>query len=272
MSLTCFRIHAFTQDPFGGNPACVIPMTSWPEDSWMLRMAQEMAVAETAYIVPSPDDPEAEFHLRWFTPDIEMDLCGHATLASAHAVLHHLTSGATAVRFSSASGLLTVRETDDGRLEMDLPSRPPVQAELPESIGKALNHQPTEVLKARDYVLVYPDQATLDDIRIDRAEFDRINLGHGGVIVTAPGDQVDFVSRYFTPQATALEDPVTGSAHCSLVPYWNARTSKTEFEAEQRSARRGQLHCVLVGDRVLVRGHALTFSKGTLDGELAFNS
>ena len=107
-------------------------------------------------------------------------------------------------------------------------------------------------MKARDYVLVYPDQATIDDITIDREEFDQINLGHGGVIVTAPGDEVDFVSRFFTPQATILEDPVTGSAHCSLVPYWHDKTGKTEFEAEQRSARRGQLHCTLSGDRVLV--------------------
>ena len=264
MSLTCYRIHAFTQDPFGGNPACVIPMMSWPEDPWMLRMAQEMAVAETAYIVPTPDDPEAEFHLRWFTPDIEMDLCGHATLASAHTVLNHLTPQATEVRFSSASGILTVRKTDDGRLEMDLPSRPPEPAALPEPIANSINHAPIEVLKSRDYVLVYPDQATLDDITIDRAEFDQINLGHGGVIVTAPGDNVDFVSRFFTPQATILEDPVTGSAHCSLVPYWHNKTDKTEFEAEQRSARRGQLHCTLAGNRVLVRGHSLTFSKATL--------
>ena len=266
MSLTCYRIHAFTLNPFGGNPACVIPMMKWPEDQWMLRMAQEMAVAETAYIVPTPDDPETEFHLRWFTPDIEMDLCGHATLASAHTVLHHLTPQATEVRFSSASGTLTVRKTDDSRLEMDLPSRPPEPAALPEPIANAINHAPIEVLKARDYVLVYPDQATLDDITIDRAEFDQINLGHGGVIVTAPGDDVDFVSRFFTPQATILEDPVTGSAHCSLVPYWHSKTDKTEFEAEQRSARRGQLHCTLSGERVLVRGHSLTFSTSVLNG------
>lgn len=266
MSLTCYRIHAFTRDPFGGNPACVIPLTSWPEDQWMLRMAQEMAVAETAYIVPTPEGPEADFHLRWFTPDIEMDLCGHATLASAHAVLHHIQPESTEVRFSSASGLLTVRKTSDGRLEMDLPSRPPTPATLPEPIAHALNHAPTEVLKARDYVLVYPDQATIDDIQIDREEFDRINLGHGGVIVTAPGDDVDFVSRFFTPQATILEDPVTGSAHCSLVPYWHGKTGKTAFEAEQRSARRGQLHCTLEGDRVLVRGHALTFSTANFLG------
>ena len=264
MSLTCYRIHAFTLDPFGGNPACVIPMTRWPDDAWMLKMAQEMAVAETAFIVPTPDDPEAEFHLRWFTPDIEMDLCGHATLASAHTVLHHITPNAEAVRFNSASGILTVRKTDDGRLEMDLPSRPPEPAKLPEPIANALNHAPTAVLKARDYVLVYPDQATVDAITIDRAEFDQIHLGHGGVIVTAPGDDVDFVSRFFTPQATILEDPVTGSAHCSLVPYWNTQTGQTAFWAEQRSARRGQLHCTLDGDRVRVRGHALTFSVATL--------
>ena len=185
-------------------------------------------------------------------------------LASARTVLHHLIPGTDSVRFSSASGILTVHKTDDSRLEMDLPSRPPAPAKLPEAIANALNHAPLEVLKARDYVLVYPNQATLDDITIDRAAFDQIHLGHGGVIVTAPGDNVDFVSRFFTPQATILEDPVTGSAHCSLVPYWNARTSQTEFEAEQRSARRGQLNCTLSGDRVLIRGHSLTFSIATL--------
>ena len=263
--MQCFRIHAFTQDPFGGNPACVIPLDSWPEDSWMLRMAQEMAVAETAYIVPTPGAEDGtDYHLRWFTPDIEMDLCGHATLASAHAVLHHLKPDATTVRFSSASGPLLVRKTSDGRLEMDLPSRPPTAAPLPDAIANALSHAPTEVLKSRDYVLVYPDQATVDAICIDRTEFDQINLGHGGVIVTAPGDTADFVSRFFTPQATILEDPVTGTAHCSLVPYWHAQTGKTEFTAEQRSARRGHLHCSLAEDRVLVCGHALTFSTATL--------
>ncbi len=267
--MQCFRIHAFTQDPFGGNPACVIPLDHWPEDAWMLRMAQEMAVAETAYIVPTPEaEGGSDYHLRWFTPDIEMDLCGHATLASAHAVLHHLTPDAKTVRFSSASGPLTVRKTDDGRLEMDLPARPPTPASLPDAIANALSHTPTEVLKARDYVLVYPDQATIDAIHIDRAEFDQINLGHGGVIVTAPGDTADYVSRFFTPQATILEDPVTGSAQCSLVPYWNARSGKTEFEAEQRSDRRGHLHCTLSGDRVLVRGHALTFSTASLSNTL----
>jgi PhzF family phenazine biosynthesis protein len=268
MNLTCFRVHAFTQDPFGGNPACVIPLTVWPEDALMLRMAQEMAVAETAYIVPTPDHPEADYHLRWFTPDIEMDLCGHATLASAHAVLRHLAPDTNSVTFSSASGLLTISKQADGRLEMDLPSRPPTPADLPDAIANALNHSPAEVLKARDYVLVYANQATIDDIRIDRAEFDRINLGHGGVIVTAPGDDVDFVSRFFTPQATILEDPVTGSAHCSLVPYWNARTRATEFIAEQRSDRRGQLQCTLTSDRVLIRGHALTFSAADLSSDL----
>ena len=269
--MNCFRVHAFTQDPFGGNPACVMPLTSWPSDRWMLRMAQENAVAETAYIVATPEGegiPAADFHLRWFTPDIEMDLCGHATLASAHTVLHHLTPEAQSVTFSSASGLLTVRKCDDGRLEMDLPSRPPLPAELPQAIAKALNHAPIEVHKARDFVLVYPDQQTLDDIRIDRNEFDRIDLGHGGVIVTAPGDNVDFVSRFFTPQATILEDPVTGSAHCSLVPYWHSRTGTTTFTAEQRSARRGQLHCTLAGDRVHVRGHALTFSQALLPASI----
>jgi PhzF family phenazine biosynthesis protein len=269
MNLTCFRVHAFTQDPFGGNPACVMPLTAWPSDDLLLRLAQENMVAETAYIVPTDGtNSKADYHLRWFTPDIEMDLCGHATLASAHAVLRHLTPDATEVRFSSASGLLTVRKCRDGRLEMDLPSRPPVPADLPAPIAHALNHTPTEVLKSRDFVLVYPDQKTIDAIRIDRTAFDRINLGTGGVIVTAPGDAADFVSRFFTPQATILEDPVTGSAHCSLVPYWHSRTGTTNFTAEQRSARRGQLHCTLAGDRVHVRGHALTFSQALLPASL----
>ena len=265
MTLTCFRIHAFTQDPFGGNPACVIPLLAWPEDDWMLSMAQEMGVAETAYIVPTPEG-EGDFHLRWFTPDIEMDLCGHATLASAHVVLRHLIPSMTTVRFSSASGLLIVQDQEDGRLQMDLPSRPPSPADLPEPIARALNHQPAEVLKARDLVLVYPDQKDIDAIQVNRDEFDQINLGHGGVIVTAPGDDVDFVSRYFTPQATILEDPVTGSAHCSLVPYWNSRTGATEFQAEQRSKRRGTLECTLSGDRVIIRGHAITYSEAKLHG------
>ena len=147
---------------------------------------------------------------------------------------------------------------------MDLPSRPPEPAKLPEPIANALNHAPLEVLKARDYVLLYPDQATLDDITIDRAEFDQINLGHGGVIVTAPGYDVDFVSRFFTPQATILEDPVTGSAHCSLTPYWCERFGKTVLNARQLSARGGSLRCRLQGERVLISGKVIPYLSGSI--------
>jgi predicted PhzF superfamily epimerase YddE/YHI9 len=192
-----------------------------------------------------------------------MDLCGHATLATAHYLKTQRAYAKEKVVFETASGDLSVTFQDDLYC-LDFPSRMPQPADLPEIISKALNIQPREVLKSRDYVLVYDSQSDVSNIKIDRQTFDRINLDPGGVIVTAQGDACDFVSRYFTPQASILEDPVTGSAHCSLIPFWADRLQKDTLFARQISSRVGELFCQSKGSRVSISGKAKTYSAGTI--------
>ena len=257
MKLPIFQIDAFSDKVFRGNPACVVPLENWLKDEVLLKIAQENAVAETAFFVKRGRN----FHLRWFTPDIEMDLCGHATLATAHCILSELKIVTKKVIFETLSGELEV-SLNNGRYLMDLPRRDPISATLPNEIKNALNIQPVKVLKARDYLLVYENQKNVEDIVIDRKIFDQININPGGVIVTAKGDSCDFVSRYFTPQATILEDPVTGSAHCTLTPYWSKILNKNIMNAQQVSERKGELLCEIKKDRVFVSGNAITYFKG----------
>ena len=260
MELELYRVDAFTERVFEGNPACVMPLTAWLEDELLLALAQENAVAETAFLVRK--EP-GRYHLRWFTPDVEMDLCGHATLASAHVVLTYLEPDAQEVCFESASGDLVVTQQPAG-YEMALPNRTPEPAILPVEIEESLSLPPTQVLKARDYLLVYRSQRDVEEFSVNRHLFDRVNLGTGGVIVTAPGDEVDFVSRFFTPQATILEDPVTGSAHCTSAPYWAERLDKTVLHAQQISVRGGDVHCQVLPEHVLVSGHVVTYARSTV--------
>ena len=257
MKLPIFQIDAFSDEVFGGNPACVVPLENWLKDEVLLKIAQENAVAETAFFVKKGNN----FHLRWFTPDIEMDLCGHATLATAHCILSELKLDTKKVIFETLSGELEV-SLNNGRYLMDLPRRDPIAATLPNEIKNALNIQPKKVLKARDYLLVYENQKQIEDIVINREVFDQININPGGVIVTARGENCDFVSRFFTPQATILEDPVTGSAHCILTPYWSEILNKKRMNAQQISERKGELFCELKKDRVEISGKAVTFSVG----------
>ena len=259
MKLPIFQIDAFSDKVFGGNPACVVPLVNWLKDEVLLKIAQENAVAETAFFIRKGKN----FHLRWFTPDIEMDLCGHATLATAHCILSELKLESEKVIFETLSGELEV-SLNNGRYLMDLPRRDAIAATLPDEIKNALNIQPKIVLKARDYLLVYENQKEIEDIAINRKVFDQINLNPGGVIVTAKGDNCDFVSRFFTPQATILEDPVTGSAHCTLTPYWSNELLKKSMNAQQISERKGELFCELKKDRVEISGKAVTFSRGNL--------
>ena len=257
MKLPIFQIDAFSNKVFMGNPACVVPLENWLKDDVLLKIAQENAVAETAFFVKRGRN----FHLRWFTPDIEMDLCGHATLATAHCILSELKIVTKKVIFETLSGELEV-SLNNGRYLMDLPRRDPTSASLTNEIKNALSIQPVKVLKARDYLLVYENQKNVEDIVIDRKIFDQININPGGVIVTAKGDSCDFVSRYFTPQATILEDPVTGSAHCTLTPYWSKILNKNIMNAQQVSERKGELLCEIKKDRVFVSGNAITYFKG----------
>ena len=260
MKLQLFQVDAFTGEVFKGNPACVVPLREWLKDEILLKIAQENAVAETAFFIDKGD----HFHLRWFTPEIEMDLCGHATLATAHVIISELNYNRKEVIFESESGILVVTEAQ-GIYTMDFPSRPPLSAELPYNIRQSLNIPPQAVFKARDYVLLYERQEEVENIEIDRVLFDQLNLDPGGVIVTAKGEKVDFVSRFFTPQASILEDPVTGSAHCSLIPFWSERLKKTQMTAHQVSDRGGTLYCDLKDNRVLISGNAKTYLRGTID-------
>ncbi len=219
-----------------GNPACVVPLNKWLPDEILLKIAKENAVAETAFFV----DKGEKIHLRWFTPEIEMDLCGHATLATAHSLATILDHEQHSFLFETLSGDLHV-DVEQGRYRMDFPSRMPTIDILPPIISNSLNIQPKEVLKSRDYVLVYDNETEIRSIKINRQSFDLINLDPGGVIVTAIGDNCDFVSRFFTPQASIMEDPVTGSAHCSLIPFWAKRLNKKQLYAQQVSERLGKL-------------------------------
>ena len=257
MKYTINQVDAFTDTVFGGNPACVVRLDNWLPDEILLKIAKENAVAETAFFV----DKGEKIHLRWFTPEIEMDLCGHATLATAHSLATILDCKKDEIVFETLSGDLIVK-IENGYYKMDFPSRMPIADILPDTISKSLNIQPKEILKSRDYVLVYENEAEIRNIKIDRQLFDQINLDPGGVIVTAVGDNCDFVSRFFTPQASILEDPVTGSAHCSLIPFWAKRLNKKELYAQQVSERLGKLYCEDKGDRVIISGTAKTYSIG----------
>jgi PhzF family phenazine biosynthesis protein len=257
MKLELYQIDAFTDKIFGGNPACVVPLDNWLPNDILLKITKENAVAETAFFV----DKGEKIHLRWFTPEIEMDLCGHATLATAHCLKTILNYKNDKIIFETLSGDLTVIVENDFYY-LDFPSRMPIVEILPTTISKSLNIQPKEILKSRDFVLVYENETEVRNIEIDRQLFDQINLDPGGVIVTAIGDNCDFISRFFTPQASILEDPVTGSAHCSLIPLWAKKLNKKELYAEQVSERLGKLYCEDKGDRVIISGQAKTYSIG----------
>lgn len=226
--------------------------------TFLLNVAKENGVPETAFFVKKNN----EIHLRWFTPDIEMDLCGHATLATAHVIKKHLQYQGKILNFKTLSGDVKVSISGD-KYFLDFPSRMPVDNSLPNNLKEALNLIPNRVLKSRDYVLVYENEVAIRNIQIKRNLFDTLDLGTGGVVVTSQGEKVDFVSRFFTPRATLLEDPVTGSAHCSLIPYWASKLNKERLSAQQLSERGGTLICENLGDRVLIGGEARTFLEGT---------
>ncbi len=257
MKIPIFQVDAFTDKLFSGNPAAVCPLESWLSDETMQKIAVENSVAETAFFVLSNDG----YEIRWFTPDIEQDLCGHATLAAAHVIARHLNPTLSTIRFLSRSGDLTVT-VEDKLITLNFPSRIPVPAAAPRVILEAFRVRPVEVLKSRDYLLVYEDEETIRSLKPKQSILDQINLDPGGVIVTAPGKEADFVSRFFTPQASIFEDPVTGSAHCSLIPYWSKRLGKESLVALQLSTRGGKLYCKDLGERVLISGEAITYMEG----------
>ena len=252
MIIDIYQIDAFTTELFHGNPAAVCPLNKWPPDDVLLNIAKENNLAETAYFIHKHDNI---FHLRWFTPEIEMDLCGHATLASAFVILNCLNYEFDTIIFETLSGELLVTKSND-QLEMNLPSRPVQKALLPQIIKEALSIQPVEVFLARDYLLLYNTEEDILNLKVNAAILGQINLDPGGIIVTSKGKTSDFVSRFFTPGAAVFEDPVTGSAHCSLVPFWAERLNKTSLHARQISERGGELFCKLENNRVFIKGSA----------------
>jgi PhzF family phenazine biosynthesis protein len=252
-----YQIDAFASRVFAGNPAAVCPLEDWLDDRTMQAIAAENNLAETAFFVRDGD----HYQLRWFTPAVEVDLCGHATLASAHVIFEELEPGRSSVTFATRSGDLTVTRDGD-RLVMDFPSIPTTPCEAPEALIAGLGCDPLEVRQGMDYLVVVKDEATVRALR-PRMEI-LSELDSRGVIVTAPGDEVDFVSRFFAPAAGIPEDPVTGSAHCALAPYWAARLGKSSLLARQVSARGGEIHCEDAGARVRLAGRAVKFLQGTI--------
>ena len=260
MKLKQFIVDAFTDQQFGGNPAAVCLLKKELPNEVMQKIAAENALAETAFLIPNSD---RSYHIKWFTPRIEMDLCGHATLATAHVLWNHMNHGDNKIQLHSNSGLLEVIRKADHYV-LDFPARMPSPSDLPDIIQRSLNIQPSRVLKSRDYVLVYENQKQIEDLTPDARILDAINLDPGGIVVTAPGDEVDFVSRFFTPQDRTFEDPVTGSAHCSLIPYWSKQLNKDSLKAFQLSQRQGKLFCDYLGDRVHIGGQAKTFAEANV--------
>ncbi len=258
MNLTIYQVDAFTKDVFRGNPAAIIPLENWLETELMQKIAVENNLSETAFFVKNDD----VYEIRWFTPTYEIDLCGHATLASAFVIFEILKTETEIVNFHShKSGSLTVEKKED-LLILDFPSRPVSPVEIPEGLIEAIGKEPKEVLKARDYFLVYETEQEVLEIKPNFSKL--LEIDAHGFIVTAKGENLDFVSRFFAPEVGVFEDPVTGSAHCNLIPFWAERLGKTELFAKQISARGGELFCKLVGDRVKIGGNAVLYLKGEI--------
>lgn len=258
MPLPFHQIDAFSDRPFAGNPAIVYRLEHWLADEQMQRIAAEHNLAETAFLVREAD----AWHIRWFTPATEVPLCGHATLASAKVLFEVYGEPGDSLSFTSLSGVLRVRRLGE-RLELDFPAIPSGPMEAPQELARILGLKPQQVLTNKDSLLVIvASEAQVRSCRPLLAELAR--LPWQGVIVSAPGDNHDFVSRYFAPAIGIDEDPVTGAAHCALTPYWAARLGRKELSAFQCSARGGELQCRLDGERVRIAGHATLVARGEL--------
>lgn len=259
--LTLHQIDAFAERPFEGNPAAVCPLEDWLPAELMQAIAQENNLSETAFAVPCGDEA---WELRWFTPETEVDLCGHATLATAH-LLFEQDPERERLRFHTRSGVLTVDRLDDGSIQLDFPAQPAEPAELAPELLAALGARPLEILKNRDYwLVVLADEGSVRELAPDMVALAR---DPHGFVVSAPaerGSGFDFVSRMFAPCVGIPEDPVCGSAHCMLLPYWAPRLGRPALVARQVSARGGTLRCQLAGERVRIAGRAVKVIEGTL--------
>ena len=257
MKLPLYQVDAFTSRLFGGNPAAIVPLEDWLPDDVLAAIALENNLSETAFVLHRQDPAP----LRWFTPAVEVDLCGHATLATAHVLFEHLTPGRDRLAFSTRSGTLTVKRDGD-LLSMDFPARPASEVPVTSELCAALGRRPLKAYRARDVMAVFDAESDVLGLEPD---FPRVAaLDTFALIVTAPGTEVDFVSRFFAPAKGIPEDPVTGSAHCTLIPYWAARLGKTRLTARQLSRRGGELYCTLRGERVDIAGRAVEYLRGEI--------
>jgi PhzF family phenazine biosynthesis protein len=260
MNLEIFQVDAFTSKPFGGNPAAVVPLTDWLPDELMLKIAAENNLSETAFFVKNGD----VYDIRWFTPTVEINLCGHATLASAHVIFECLKAEKEFINFKShRSGALGVQKVGD-KLVLDFPSYPVTEIEHIAELSVAVGKVPAQMWETQGnmVMLLLENESEVRETEPDMSAL--ANIGYDEVIVTAPGDDSDFVSRMFAPRIGIPEDPVTGAIHCSLIPYWAERLSKNTLFARQVSARGGELFCENVGDRVKIGGQAALYMKGEI--------
>jgi len=259
MKLKIYQVDAFTDKLFGGNPAAICPLKEWPSDELLQNIAMENNLAETAFYVRRGD----EYQIRWFTPKVEVDLCGHATLAVAYVLFNYEKHTGYVIHFHSPrSGKLIVTK-QDGYLTLNFPTDVYEKVELSQDLINGFDILPTHALKGKtDYVLVYESESQVKNIKPNLSHISK--LEGRGVMITAKGDNIDFVSRFFAPQSGIDEDPVTGSAHTTRAPYWSNELGKTELTAIQLSARKGYLHCKVLGDRVEISGHAKLYLVGEI--------
>ncbi len=257
MELTLYQVDAFADRPFSGNPAAVCPLREWFPDATLQAIAEENNLSETAFCTPAGEG----FRIRWFTPTTEVELCGHATLATAHVIFNHTGYGRDSIRFSSRGGELSVTRDNDC-LVMDFPAQPATPCDSPKGLIEALGSEPVEVLSSTDFMVVFSSEDDITSLRPKLEVIKRLDLR--GVIITAPGREVDFVSRFFAPKVGIDEDPATGSAHCTLAPYWAERLRKTRMTARQLSRRGGEIVCEVRGDRVVLAGRAVTYLEGSI--------
>jgi PhzF family phenazine biosynthesis protein len=257
MQLPIYQIDAFTSEVFGGNPAAVIPLEFWLEDNILQKIAEENNLSETAFFV----DRGGFYQIRWFTPQTEVDLCGHATLASAFVIMNHINPSLNEIVFGSQSGELKVGKKEDF-YSLDFPAHAPEPCDAPEDLVRAMDIIPDKVFASDKYMLVYKTESDIRQLNPYMKllkELDKL-----GVIVTAPGDNSDFVSRFFAPALGIPEDPVTGSAHCTLIPYWSKKLNKEKLHAFQVSERGGEIFGINNGNRVTIAGRAVQYLEGTI--------
>jgi len=254
-----YVVNAFTKERFGGNPAAIVPLKEWLSDDLMQDIAAQHNLAETAFIVPE----EKDYTIRWFTPTVEVDLCGHATLASAHVLFNALNYKADKIVFHSRSGPLHVSRLGGGKIMLDFPVNAPVETAALDAIEKGLHTKPLAVYISKfDYMVLLENQEAIEKLSPDFKTLAQVPSR--GVIATAKGNESDFVSRCFFPQSGIDEDPVTGSAHTVTIPYWAKKLGKSKLSAIQLSKRKGYLDCELAGDRVLMSGDAVTYLVGDI--------